>query len=159
MLIDDLCTQNLIKDSKMLTPAEREEAYAWIEVHCTFGIGIVPASVIDSDGILTATERAMQLAVKDIERHVKPEFLLVDGRDKFWFDYPHTSIIRGDQTEPCISAASIVAKVTRDRLMIDLDKKFPQFGFASHKGYGTLEHQEAIRVHGPSPLHRRTYLH
>lgn len=147
-----------IRDSKKLTPDIREEAFTWIAAHCAYGAGIVDAAFVDRCGILAATERAMQEAVAALAIMKRPTYLLVDGRDKFWFDYPHTAIIDGDNLEPCISAASIVAKVTRDRLMIDLHAQFPLFGFALHKGYGTPDHYAALAAHGPCPLHRRTYL-
>lgn len=150
---------SFIRDSKQLTPEIREEAFAWITTHCVaYGIGATEASVIDAEGILAATERAMQEAVAALARTVTPTYLLVDGRDKFWFDYPHSSVIDGDQLEPCISAASILAKVTRDRLMRDIARLFPTYGFDMHKGYGVPLHQEALRTHGPCPLHRRTFL-
>src|SRR3989344_5805209 len=127
----------LIADSKKLTPEQRESSFAWIKKNCLFGIGMSSADHIDRHGILAATERAMQEAIRALAQIITPTYLLVDGRDKFWFDYPHTSIIRGDESESCIAAASIVAKVTRDRLMIASAKEFPQFGFERHKGYGT----------------------
>ena len=148
----------LIGDSKQMTPAEREEAFVWISAHCTTGFGISDAAFIDAHGILAATERAMQQAVAMIAAIARPDFLIVDGRDKFWFDYPHTSIIDGDALEPAIGAASIVAKVTRDRLMIEADKTFPGFGFAQHKAYGTQEHFAAIERLGPCVIHRKTFL-
>ncbi|MDD5470272.1 MAG: ribonuclease HII [Candidatus Peribacteraceae bacterium] len=148
----------LIRDSKQLTPSERSEAYAWICSCCQYGIGSSLASFIDSDGILAATERAMQEAVAALAASVTPTYLLVDGRDKFWFDYPHSSIIRGDESEPCISAASILAKVTRDRMMEAYATEFPAYGFDAHKGYGTPEHLHALRQHGECPLHRCSFL-
>ncbi len=147
-----------IADSKALTLTEREKAFAWIAQHCKYGIGMVSATEIDDIGILAATEKAMQLAIVDLKRHIEPEYLLVDGRDKFTFAYPHTSIIRGDQKERCISAASIVAKVIRDRLMTDLAVSFPEYGFDRHKGYGTDIHCSAIRKHGLCVLHRRSFV-
>lgn len=148
-----------IRDSKKLTPEMREEAFAWIAAHCAYGAGIVEAAFIDLNGILPATERAMQEAVRMLAQTCRPTYLLVDGRDKFWFDYPHTAIIDGDNLEPCIAAASIIAKVTRDRLMVRQETCFPGFGFALHKGYGTPEHYEALALHGLSALHRRTFIH
>ncbi|MDD3896586.1 MAG: ribonuclease HII [Candidatus Peribacteraceae bacterium] len=148
----------LIRDSKQLTPQDRLEAYAWICSCCQYGIGSSLASFIDSDGILAATEKAMQDAVAALATSVTPTYLLVDGRDKFWFDYPHSSIIRGDESEPCISAASILAKVTRDRMMEAYAAEFPAYGFDAHKGYGTAEHFLALRHHGECPLHRRSFL-
>jgi len=148
----------LIGDSKQLTVEERETAYAWITAQCHWGVGIVEASVIDTIGILSATKLAMQTALAQLAKNVTPTYLLVDGRDAFWFDYPHSSIIDGDNLEPAIAAASIIAKVTRDRIMIGHAKTFPHFGFERHKGYGSAEHLEAIRIHGFTQLHRRSYL-
>lgn len=157
VLIEGLASHPLIRDSKQLLPGERELAYAWITRHCTWGVGIVAAEYVDAEGILAATELAMQQALSGIEKSVKPSYLLVDGRDRFWFNYAHSSVIRGDETEPCISAASILAKVTRDRLMVEYSKNSP-YGFEGHKGYGTAEHFAAIAKHGTSSLHRRTFL-
>lgn len=148
----------LIKDSKALTPEEREEAFAWIVAHCTYGFGIADHACIDAEGILGATERAMQQAVAMIAEQTTPTFLIVDGRDKFWFDYPHTSIIDGDALEPAIAAASIVAKVTRDRFMVELAAQYPQYGFEIHKGYATPLHQEMILKHGPCSIHRKKFI-
>jgi len=158
ILREDTPLPRFIRDSKQLTPEQREEAFAWISLHCVYGAGIVEASFIDTHGILPATEKAMQQAVEELAQHRRPTYLLVDGRDKFWFDYPHTAIIDGDALEPCIAAASIVAKVTRDRLMVQLDAMFPQYGWKTHKGYGTPEHITAIGKFGPSRLHRLTFL-
>lgn len=147
-----------IADSKMMSPSEREESFQWITEHCIHGIGMTDASEIDRIGILAATERAMQEAVRHISRHHDDLYLLVDGRDAFWFDHPHSSIIRGDQTEQCIAAASIIAKVTRDRYMTELASSFPVYSFDGHKGYGTPAHLAAIEKNGFSSEHRRTFL-
>jgi len=157
VLIETLKGREHIRDSKQLTSDQREEAYEWITEHCTWGVGIVEATYIDKNGILAATERAMQEALSTIEQSVTPTYLLVDGRDKFWFNYPHSAVIRGDESEPCISAASILAKVTRDRLMVEYGEDHP-YGFDEHKGYGTEEHIAAIEKHGVCPLHRKTFL-
>lgn len=158
VLTDEVSACDLIDDSKKLTPEQREEAFAWISKHCIYGYGIVENIEVDTIGILGATEKAMQQAVSMVADHVRPTYLIVDGRDKFWFDYPHSSIIGGDALEPCIGAASIVAKVLRDRLMREHAKTFPRYGFEEHKGYGAPLHIEAIRMFGPCPLHRRTFL-
>jgi ribonuclease HII len=148
----------IIGDSKRLSPDERAIAYDVLTRHCAWGIGCVEADVIDRIGILEATQMAMQQAVAMLAEHTRPTYLLIDGRDRFWFDYPHSSVIRGDSLEPTIAAASIIAKVTRDRLMTEADVHFPLYGFARHKGYGTPEHRNAIHIHGPCVLHRRTFL-
>lgn len=145
-------------DSKQLTESEREKAYEWITSTCPWGVHDVSAADIDAIGILEATNTAMQEAVRMLAEKITPTYLLVDGRDAFWFDYPHSSVIEGDAKEACIAAASIIAKVTRDRLMKQADKEFPHYGFASHKGYGSAMHEEAITTHGPCPLHRHSFL-
>jgi ribonuclease HII len=147
----------IIADSKQMTPSERDVAYAWIVTHCTFGVGIVSHDVIDREGILAANERAMQRALHTLRRAAQPTFLLVDGCDHFWFDLPHASVIRGDESEPCIAAASILAKVTRDRLMMRAGRVFG-YGFEGHKGYGSEEHIDTIRRKGPCAIHRKTFL-
>jgi ribonuclease HII len=148
----------VIKDSKQMTPEQREVAFAFIASRCPYGIGSVDAGGVDERGILGATEKAMHIALQELQKLVRPTYLLIDGRDKFWFDLPHSSVIRGDATESCIAAASILAKVTRDRVMGKLDSEFPEYGFARHKGYGTQIHRNAIQKCGESSLHRRSFL-
>ncbi len=148
----------VIADSKALSAEQREAAFTWIVEHCPFGIGHASAEDIDRIGVRAATHRAMQDALAELSRIVAPEHLLVDGNDRFAFDLPSTCIVRGDDLEPEIAAASIVAKVTRDRLMRGHAETFPQFGFERHKGYGTEEHVALIRKHGPCPEHRRSFL-
>jgi ribonuclease HII len=145
-------------DSKQLSEPERELSYAWITQNCPWGVSMVEAHEIDAIGILEATNRAMQEALVMLAEKITPTYLLVDGRDAFWFDYPHSSVIRGDGLEPAIAAASIIAKVTRDRLMCEHAKVHPHYGFEGHKGYGAPLHIEAIKMHGPCELHRRSYL-
>jgi len=147
-----------LQDSKQLDPDVREHAFAWICRNCTIGTGATSAEDVDTHGILWATELAMQRAVAALAEEVTPTYLLIDGRDAFWFDYPHSSIIHGDALEPCISAASIVAKVTRDRLMVAYDKEYPHYAFACHKGYGTPEHLDLVKSRGPCSIHRKTFL-
>ena len=149
---------DLLRDSKQLSPEQREEAYTWIKTHCQFGVGMAEASVVDLIGIIAATEQAMQAAVRALSAQCAPTYLLVDGRDHFWFDVPHSSIVRGDQLEPCISAASIVAKVERDHLMVNMSKKFVQYTFEHHKGYGTPQHWQQLLDHGLSAIHRHTFI-
>ncbi len=145
-------------DSKQLTDAEREESYAWIVAHCPWGVAHSTALDIDTNGIMASNESAMQRAVAMLAETVRPTYLLVDGRDKYWFDYVHSSLIEGDAKEACIAAASIVAKVTRDRMMLEYAKDYPLYGFDSHKGYAAPLHIDAIKTHGPCAIHRRSFL-
>lgn len=147
-----------IGDSKLLTPEERASAYEWITQECMWGVGVTDASIIDHHGILEATQRAMHAALHGVEQRTTPTYLLIDGRDHFWFDYPKSSVIGGDRLEPSIAAASIIAKVTRDRMMEDYDQEFPAYGFAKHKGYAAPEHIAALHTHGPCTIHRKTFL-
>jgi len=144
-----------LNDSKLVTPAKREELYLKITAHCDHGIGYATHEEVDEFGLLHATFRAFKRALENLK--TKPDHILVDGRDHFSFAIPHSSIIRGDQKFRCISAASILAKVTRDRLMVEYALKYPNYGFEVHKGYGTELHQEALRTHGPCDLHRKSY--
>lgn len=158
LLTPELENHPLITDSKKLTPDQREEAFTWIESNCTFGFGIVEGSRVDTEGILACTELAMTKALEMIEEVVTPTYIITDGRDKFWFNYPHSSVVRGDESEPCISAGSIVAKVIRDRLMVEYAKQYPKYKFEDHKGYGSPLHIEALEMFGTCPLHRKTFL-
>ncbi len=147
-----------IADSKQLTPEERARSFLWICAHVPFGVGIVSQEIIDQKGILYANQLAMRKALAMLRGKTQIDHTLVDGNDKFTFDVPHTSIIRGDQSEPCIAAASIVAKVTRDTLMQRADGIFPGYGFAEHKGYGTDTHRQNIAREGVCILHRKTFV-
>jgi ribonuclease HII len=118
----------------------------------------VSAEMIDKIGILEATNEAMRQALAMLSETMTPTHLLVDGRDAFWFEVPHTSIIKGDDKEACIAAGSIIAKVTRDRWMVDVAREFPVYGFEGHKGYGSSDHIAAIQKHGPCEIHRRSFL-
>ena len=145
-----------LNDSKKLTATQREILYEKIVAHCMVGIGRASHKEIDRFGIKKATNLAMNRAIKKI--HTRSiELLIIDGNDAFSFPFPHRSFIRGDSLFPAISAASIIAKVTRDRMMRHYGKKYPQYGFELHKGYGTKIHQEALRLYGPCPIHRTSY--
>jgi ribonuclease HII len=145
-----------VNDSKKLTPARRNRLYHSIyEQALTVGIGIVDAVEIDRINILQASLRAMAIAVGNLAP--PPDHLLIDGTFSIPFQLPQTPIPKGDSLSVSIAAASIVAKVTRDRLMDTYDWHYPHFGFARHKGYPTQDHREAIRVFGCSPIHRRTF--
>lgn len=145
-------------DSKQLTSDEREEAYAWITEHCPWGVALSTAADIDTKGIMASNESAMQRAVAMLAETITPTELLVDGRDKYSFDYAHSSIVKGDAKEACIAAASIVAKVTRDSMMLAYAKAFPLYGFERHKGYAAPSHIGALKKHGPCAIHRRSFL-
>ena len=145
-----------INDSKKLTAIRREQLYQEIiEKAEEVTTGIVHEKEIDRINILQATYKAMRKAIGSLP--IRPGHLLIDGRpmpEKF---YPQTAIVQGDQKCYCVAAASIVAKVTRDRMMIEYDEMFPQYRFARHKGYGTKAHFEAIRIYGPCEIHRKSF--
>lgn len=145
-----------LNDSKQLTSRQREELYPQImKTALAVGIGIVDVYYIVRHGILAATKQAMCLAVQNLA--VKPDYLLVDALTLAGLDICQESIIKGDALSASIAAASIVAKVRRDRLMAVWDKVYPGYGFARNKGYGTAEHQDALYRLGPCPLHRLNF--
>jgi len=146
-----------LTDSKALSEIRREELFAALTNlnGAQIGIGIINAPEIDKINILQATWRAMTEAVEAVIP--LPEFSLVDGRPVKGLPCPSKSIVKGDVKSLLISAASVIAKVTRDRLMAELDGEFPVYGFAQHKGYGTAGHLDAIRRHGPASCHRKTF--
>lgn len=145
-----------IDDSKKLAPNRREELFQKIHDEAlVVAKGIVSEKEIDRVNILQATFKAMRMAIGRLS--IRPDHLLIDGRplpEKF---YPQTPIAGGDRKSFSIAAASIVAKVTRDRMMVVYDEMYPQYGFAKHKGYGTKHHVEAIRKHGYCEIHRKTF--
>jgi len=145
-----------INDSKQVTPARREVLYDIILDTCQVAIAQVPAADIDRMNILEATRVAMQLAVNKLPT---VDYTLCDAMTLHGLTCPQRSVVKGDTMVNAIAAASIVAKVTRDRLMCLYDREYPEYGFARHKGYGTANHFEAIRRHGLTPLHRRSFLH
>lgn len=148
-----------IDDSKKLTAEKREELFEKLIQKCHFGIGIAGNAEIDSLGLLKATNLAFTRALENLTEKgaPAPDFLLVDGRDRWKFPCPFKTIIRGDSRVKCIAAASIVAKVVRDRLMDDFAEMYPQYGFEAHKGYGTSMHQKAIRDYGLCAIHRKSF--
>lgn len=146
---------NGLADSKKLTEKLREKRYDEIMAHCIVGIGQASVAEIDKMNILQATMLAMRRAV--LQLTVTPTEVWVDGNQDPHVDYPTRLIVGGDAIMPVISAASIVAKVTRDRLMCSLDEQYPGYGLAKHKGYGTKEHMIALRSLGPSQCHRYSF--
>lgn len=146
-----------INDSKKLSEAKRDELFDIIkEEALDYGIGIVQKDEIDEYNILNATYMAMKKAVNCLKQ--KPDYLLVDAAHIPDVDIEQKSIIKGDSKSISIAAASILAKVTRDSIMYEYDKMYPEYGFASHKGYGTDQHYKAIREHGITSIHRRSFL-
>jgi ribonuclease HII len=146
----------MVNDSKQLTANAREQTYTVIKMHAAgIGVGIVPAFLIDAYGIVPATRLAMIQALLALPCAV--DGVLIDAERLPGITLAQESLIRGDSRSLSIAAASIVAKVTRDRLMVSADRCYPQYGFALHKGYGTAVHQRALARYGPSPLHRRTF--
>lgn len=144
-----------INDSKKLTEKKRELLYDVImENALSVGIGISSPEVIDEINILNATKKAMIEAINNLS--IKPEHLLIDAV-KLDIDIPQTSIIKGDAKSQSIAAASIIAKVTRDRMMVELDKKYPMYDFKHNKGYGTKKHIEALYKYGPLKEHRKSF--
>ena len=144
-----------INDSKQLSENKRDKLYPIImENAISVGIGVVNEKIIDEINILEATKKAMKEAINNLT--IKPEHLLIDAV-KLNIDIPFTSIIKGDAKSQSIAAASIIAKVYRDKLMYELDKKYPEYDFANNKGYGTKKHIEAIKKYGVLEEHRKTF--
>lgn len=152
-----------IDDSKKLSPLERENAFPDIINNSVFGIGIVSEKIIDRINILEATRLSMQQAVASLMRKLgalknKSIYVIVDGNMNLDLALPYTSIIKGDTKSKSIAAASILAKVTRDRIMFKYDKLYPEYGFAKHKGYPTKEHRDILKEIGPSRIHRKSFV-
>ena len=147
---------NQVKDSKQLSPAKREILFHHIhEIAISIGIGVVPHKIIDAEGIIKATRLAMKLAVDQLSP--PPEFLLIDYMRLPEVPLPQKGITNGDSLCFSIACASIMAKITRDHLMIELDGIYPGYGLAQHKGYGTREHLACLCRLGPSPIHRQSF--
>ena len=146
-----------VNDSKKLTEKKRELLFDEIkEKAIAYSIQFVYPEEIDSINIRQATHKAMEDAVNGLS--VKPEHIFIDGNDNIPFDFPYTYIVKGDAKSQTVAAASILAKVSRDRLMVELDKDYPQYGFAKHKGYGTKAHMEAIQQYGVTVVHRKSFM-
>ena len=146
-----------LNDSKKLTEKKREALFPVItEAAVAYSVAFASVEEIDELNILNATMLAMNRAIANLSPAA--EFALIDGNCKRNIKIPAETIVGGDAKCPSIAAASVLAKVSRDRLCYELDKQYPQYAFAKHKGYGTKEHMEAIRKYGPCPCHRRTFL-
>ena len=146
-----------LNDSKKLSEKKREQLYTLItENAIAYGIAEASPAEIDEINILNASMLAMRRAVEKLT--VPADFALIDGNCSRGFNIPTETIIKGDAKSASVAAASILAKVTRDRLCAEQDKLYPEYGIAKHKGYPTKEHMEAVRKYGPSPIHRITFL-
>lgn len=145
-----------LDDCKRLSGKRRQDLYELIkEKALAIGIGMVHPEGIDEANVMMATYKSMVKAVADLS--VTPDYLLIDALHLPNVSQPQSPIVGGDGQSCSIAAASIVAKVARDEYMIEMDKRYPQYGFANHKGYGTLEHREALEQYGPCPIHRKNY--
>jgi ribonuclease HII len=145
-----------IKDSKKLTPKKRDELYDVIcEKALSWAVGVVSSDVIDRINILEAALQAMSEAVCGLA--IQPNYLLIDGNQGIASPIPQKTLIKGDSVSQSIGAASIIAKVTRDRMMVRLQEDYPTFSFAKHKGYGTALHMSELKAYGPLPIHRKSF--
>ncbi len=150
-----------LNDSKKLTEKQRERLYPMImEQAVAYAVAFINAQEIDETDILSARMKVMQMAIKGLQ--ISADYALIDGnRDKgrtAAITTPHETIVKGDSLSASIAAASVLAKVSRDHIMVKYDGQFPQYGFAKHKGYGTAQHTAAILEHGDCPIHRQTFL-
>lgn len=145
-----------LEECRRLSGKRRQELYEELkEKALAIGVGMVHPNGIDEANVMMATYKAMVKAVQDLS--ISPDFLLIDSLHLPGVSQPQAPIAGGDGQSCSIAAASVVAKMVRDEHMIELDKIYPQYGFASHKGYGTLEHREALEKYGPCPVHRKSY--
>ena len=146
-----------LNDSKQLTEAQREKYYAILTTHADirWAVALVDVEMIDRINIYQAAHRAMNLALDQLQP--PPEHVLVDGRPVKSMRFPNTPLVKGDARSYSIAGASVLAKVTRDRMMREFDQLYPGYGFADHKGYGTPQHLAAIQALGPCPIHRRSF--
>ena len=146
-----------LNDSKKLTDKKRRELFPVIQEQAiAYGIGLASEQEIDEINILQATFLAMRRALEQLT--VRPEIALIDGNRETDFGLPVKTVVKGDSLSANIAAASILAKVTRDNLMMELAQQYPEYGFEIHKGYGTKAHYQALRTYGPCPIHRKTFL-
>lgn len=145
-----------ITDSKKLSPKKRDRLYDYIQSEAdAVGVGVIDAAEIDAINILQASLKAMRVAVDALRP--APDFLLVDGTFEVPMGLPQEALVKGDARSASVASASIVAKVVRDRLMVTYAERYPEYGFAGHKGYPTKAHKAAIATYGPTPIHRKTF--
>ncbi len=154
-ILKDVRFKEYINDSKKLSKKLREKAYKEIMRKAIVGVGIVDEKTIDKINIHKATKKAMEKAIAGLK--IPPDYVLVDGNMRIVSKCPLKCIVGGDSKSLSIAAASIIAKVTRDNLMLKYDEIYPHYGFARHKGYPTKSHKTALKNHGPSPIHRYSF--
>ena len=158
VILPENFSHTLLNDSKKLTERRRDALFAEITTRedIRFAFSVVESDEVDRLNILRATHEAMRRAVAQLDP--RPDHVLIDGLPVRPFSLPQTALVGGDGLSFSIAAASIIAKVTRDRLMVEHEAKFPGYDFARHKGYGTPQHLAALKHHGPCPIHRRSFL-
>jgi ribonuclease HII len=145
-----------LADSKLLTPAARERVYEQVVARASgYAVVVIPPEEVDARGLQPSNLAALRRSLAGLA--VRPDYVLTDGFPVDGLDVPGLAVWKGDQVAACVAAASVLAKVTRDRLMVELDEVYPEYGFAEHKGYTTPEHSAALDRHGPCPIHRRSY--
>lgn len=156
VILDDAFESKLVNDSKQLTAKQRELMFVHITHHAlSWAVAVIPPAEIDRDGISAANRQALESAVRKL--HIAPQAVLIDAVNMKIGKLPVKSVIHGDAISLSIAAASIVAKVVRDSLMDGEHRLYPQYNFAAHKGYGTAAHEQALKKHGPSPIHRQSF--
>ena len=160
--LEKICFKNRIDDSKKLTANQREKAFLEIVQKSTFGLGIVNEKVIDRVNVFCATRIAMEKAIEELINKIQPLpekqiYILIDGNIKPNILFPFSNVIKGDAKSKSIASASILAKVTRDRIMNVYDKIYPHYGFLRHKGYPTEAHKRALRQYGLCMIHRKSF--
>lgn len=155
ILPKDICIEG-VNDSKKLSEKKREKLYDDIMTRAlAVGVGISDVDVIEKVNILNATKLAMIQAINNLQ--ITPDYVIVDGNQKIDITIPLDTVIKGDAKSESIACASIIAKVTRDRMLLKYDKAYPEYGFSKHKGYGTKLHIEAIKKYGITPIHRPSF--
>ena len=157
VILPDGFTHDVLNDSKQLSEARRERIYEEL-IECVglhWSVVLLDAEEVDRINILQATHSAMRTAIEKLT--LRPDVALIDGRPVPRFPVPQQALVKGDALSLSIAAASVIAKVTRDRFMLEAAREYPQYGFEKHKGYGTAAHLAALEKHGPCPLHRRSF--
>jgi ribonuclease HII len=145
-----------LDDSKLLAPTTRERVYEQVVARASgYAVVVIPPDEVDSRGLQVCNLAALRRALAGLA--VRPDYVLTDGFPVDGLDVPGLAVWKGDQVAACVAAASVLAKVTRDRLMVELHEQYPEYGFAEHKGYTTPEHSAALDRHGPCPIHRFSY--